>query len=76
MAIEHVFRVYPEVADALGAHMEIREYPEDSDYLEVYVPQGASRDWFGEQSITGTPEFFKELGEAMVKAAEAKLNQR
>lgn len=62
-------RVWVENEDA---HLEIRPFPDAPDTaLEITTASHAgSKSWFGDICITMSPEYAKELGKALIAAAD------
>jgi hypothetical protein len=70
MAIETVKRVWEE---SEGVGLEISDYPEAPDCLQIAPVTQRCKEWFGTFSVTITPAFAIELGQALIEVGKAKL---
>jgi hypothetical protein len=69
-AVEVVRRVWN--TDEGSVCIEVGEWPDSPDYLELRTVSDKSIEWFGALNISMPPEFAKALGEALIAAAAEK----
>ena len=70
--IETIYRVHlPEE----GVFLEVGDYAEAPEVLEVRSVRGIDKEWFGEVALTLQPNFAIQLGNALVSAGYNKLAQ-
>ena len=67
--VETIYRVY--VSDE-GVFLEIGDYPEAPEVLQIRTIRKEDKEWFGEMGLTLTPEFAIDLGNTLVTAGYAK----
>lgn len=58
-----------------GVFLEVGDYPEAPEVLELRTVRDEDREWFGSLNFTLQPEFAIDLGQALIAAGHAKLNQ-
>ena len=58
-----------------GVFMELGEYAEAPEVLELRTVRREDKAWFGDVNFTLQPEFAIDLGQALIAAGHAKLNQ-
>lgn len=58
-----------------GVFMELGEYADAPEVLELRTVRKEDKEWFGELNLTLQPEFAIDLGQALIAAGYAKLNQ-
>ena len=72
-ALEHIWRVHVTTEDAF---LEIGDYPDAPDYLEMRTTDPLSKSWFGSINMSMTTEYAEALGNALIAAAKEKLASR
>ena len=70
--VETIYRVH---VPSEGTFLEIGDYPEAPEALQLRTVREEDKEWFGELSLTLSPEFAIDLGQALIAAGHAKLNQ-
>lgn len=58
-----------------GVFLEIGDYPVAPEVLQIRTVREEDKEWFGEMGLTLFPEFAIDLGQALIAAGYAKLNQ-
>lgn len=58
-----------------GVFLEVGDFPDAPEVLEIRTVRKEDKDWFGDLQFTLQPEFAIDLGQALIAAGHAKLNQ-
>lgn len=58
-----------------GVFLEVGDYSEAPEVLELRTVRKEDKEWFGDLQFTLQPEFAIDLGQALIAAGHAKLNQ-
>jgi hypothetical protein len=58
-----------------GVFLEVGDLPEAPQVLELRTVRDEDKEWFGLLNFTLDPEFAIDLGQALIAAGHAKLNQ-
>ena len=58
-----------------GVFLEVGDYPEAPEVLEIRTVRKEDKEWFGDLRFTLQPEFAIDLGQALIAAGRVKLNQ-
>lgn len=56
-----------------GVALEVGDFGDAPDFIEIRTTDGQSIDWYGKLSITMRPEVARQLGQALLDAARDKL---
>ena len=70
--IETLYRVH--LPDE-GVFLEVGDFPDAPEVLEIRTVRKEDKEWFGDLQFTLQPEFAIDLGQALIAAGHAKLNQ-
>ena len=55
--------------------LEVGDFPDAPEVLEIRTVRKEDKEWFGDLQFTLQPEFAIDLGQALIAAGHAKLNQ-
>ena len=58
-----------------GVFLELGDYPDAPEVLELRVPDAACQEWFGDLRLVLQPEFAIDLGQALISAGHEKLSK-
>lgn len=58
-----------------GVFLEVGDFPDAPEVLEIRTVRKEDKEWFGDLQFTLQPEFAVDLGQALMEAGHAKLNQ-
>lgn len=58
-----------------GVFLEVGDFPDAPEVLEIRTVREEDKEWFGDLQFTLQPEFAIDLGQALIAAGHAKLNQ-
>ena len=58
-----------------GVFLEVGDFPDAPEVLEIRTVRKEDKEWFGDLQFTLQPEFAIDLGQALIAAGHAKLNQ-
>lgn len=72
MSIETVKRVWDEKE---GVGIEVGDYPEAPDFLQIKPVTKKCEEWFGKFAFSMSAEFAHELGMALIEVANAKATE-
>ena len=67
--VETIYRVH---VSGEGVFLEIGDYPEAPEVLQIRTVREEDKEWFGEMRLTLSPEFAIDLGNALATAGYAK----
>lgn len=69
--IEVIRRIYE--PKERGVFLEIGDFPENPDYLQLRTADATGVEWFGQLGFSLSPAFALALGEALIASAKEKL---